>query len=162
MPSVDRGLETREQFPSELVTVGPASLADIPRVVDIDVAITGHPKAEFWYSFFSSQGTNPKSAFLVARRDNVVVGYIIGTVRAWEFGSPPAGWIHAIGVDPSARKHGTGTMLFREMVAFLRESGADTIRTMLHIDDHVLMSFFRMHGMAAGPYIELEMSADES
>src|SRR5690606_39665324 len=82
-------------------------------------ALSFPPRRSSDLSFFSSQGTNPKSAFLVARRDDVVVGYIIGTVRAWEFGSPPAGWIHAIGVDPSARKHGTGTMLFREMVAFL-------------------------------------------
>ncbi len=31
---------------------------------------------------------------------------------------------------------------------------------MLHIDDHLLMSFFRSHGMTAGPFVELEMLLD--
>ena len=147
---------------SEDVQIGPAVLEDVPRVIEIDARITGEPKGEFWYSFFSGQGSNPRRAFLVARLDGVVVGYIIGTVRAWEFGSPPSGWIHAIGVDPAGRKHGVGTRLFGDMLEFLRSAGGSTIRTMLHIDDHLLMSFFRTHGMAAGPFIELEMAADEA
>jgi hypothetical protein len=31
---------------------------------------------------------------------------------------------------------------------------------MLHIDDHALISFFRMQGLSAGPFIELEMQTD--
>ncbi|WP_161142300.1 GNAT family N-acetyltransferase [Propylenella binzhouense] len=144
------------------IQIGPAALEDVPRVIEIDAKITGEAKAEFWYSFFSGQGSNPKRSFLVARDEGRVVGYIIGTVRAWEFGSPPSGWIHAVGVDPTARKAGVGTKLFNEMVEFLRGAGANTIRTMLHIDDHLLMSFFRTHGMAAGPFVELEMSAEQT
>ncbi len=143
------------------IQIGPAALEDVPRVIEIDADITGAPKGEFWYSFFSGQDTNPKRAFLVARSGGTVVGYIIGAVRSWEFGSPPSGWIHSVGVDQASRKRGVGTMLFRAMVAFLRDAGANTIRTMLHIDDHLLMSFFRMHGMAAGPFIELEMPIEE-
>lgn len=50
--------------------------------------------------------------------------------------------------------------LFEKLVGRFRDAGITTVRTMLHIDNHMLMSFFRMQGMAAGPYIELEMQTN--
>lgn len=139
------------------VVIGRARLEDLPRVVEIDAEISGQPKADFWYAFYSRQGSDPRRAFLVARSGEEIVGYIIGAIRVWEFGSPPCGWVYAIGVDPAHRKRNVGTRLFTEVVKFFNDSDVKTIRTMLHIDDHMLISFFRMQGMAAGPFIELEM-----
>lgn len=143
------------------LTIEPATAEDLQRVIEIDHAMTGSSKAEFWYEYFYRQASRSNSLFLVARVDGTVAGYITGSVRVWEFGSPPAGWIHAIGIDPTYRKNGIGTALFDRITAFFRSCGTRTVRTMLHIDDHLLMSFFRFQGMSAGPFIELDMALSE-
>lgn len=143
------------------LAVDQVTLGDLPAVIDIDLEITGRPKPEYWYGFYSARQSDAHSPFLVARLDGVVVGYIVGSFRAWEFGSPRCGWVHAIGVRPNSRKLGVATMLFSELAKQLKAVGATTIRTMIHIDNQLLMSFFRFQGMAAGPFIELEMSTED-
>ena len=86
-----------------------------------------------------------------------VVGFIIGEIRAWEFGSPPTGWIFAMAVDPAARLRKVGSRMFEAITAHLAENGADTVRTMLAHDDQLNMAFFRSQGMMGGPFIQLEM-----
>lgn len=65
-----------------------------------------------------------------------------------------------ISVAQGFRNEHVATRLFNAVVGYFKENGITTVRTMLHIDDHQLISFFRMQGMAAGPYIELEMIVD--
>lgn len=142
------------------IAIDRATIQDVPRVIEIDAAITGQAKTEFWYEFYTRQTSDPRRSFLVAHAEGEVAGYIIGVVRAWEFGSPPCGWIHAVGVDARYRQLGVATVLFEHIVAHFRQQGIATIRTMLHIDDHSLISFFRFQGMSAGPFIELEMALD--
>lgn len=146
---------------TDRITIEPATAEDLRSVIDIDEAVTGSAKEEFWFQNFYRQASRSNSTFLVARVDGKVAGYITGSVRVWEFGSPPAGWIHAIGVAPEFRQHGIGTLLFRRISEFFVASGTRTIRTMLHIDDHLLMSFFRFQGLSAGPFIELDMTLEE-
>ena len=147
--------------PALNLSVDQVGLGDLPAVIDIDFEITGQPKPEYWYGFYSARQSDAHSPFLVARLDGVVVGYIVGSFRAWEFGSPRCGWVHAIGVRPNGRKLGVATLLFSELARQLKAVGATTIRTMIHIDNQLLMSFFRFQGMAAGPFIELEMSTED-
>ncbi len=147
--------------PATSLVIDQVDLADLPAIIEIDLDITGRPKPEYWYGFYSARQSDAHSPFLVARLDGIVVGYIIGSFRAWEFGSPRCGWVHAIGVRPDSRKLGVATLLFKELAKQLKAVGATTIRTMIHIDNQLLMSFFRFQGMAAGPFIELEMSTDD-
>lgn len=142
------------------ITIDDVCLADIPQIIEIDSEITKIPKPELWYSYYAPAGRSQPRWFLVAHEDTRVVGYILGEVRAWEFGSPPCGWIFAIGVSPDQRIGGIGTRLLDAMIERFRPTGVKTIRTMLHIDEHVLMSFFRSQGLAAGPFIQLEASID--
>lgn len=142
------------------ITISPATTDDIQSVVDLDAAITGTEKPGFWYHYFYRQSSRSSSIFLIARVNGKVAGYITGTVRVWEFGSPPAGWIHAIGVAQEYRKLGIGTQLFEKIKQFFVSSGTHTVRTMLHIDDHLMMSFFRFQGLSAGPFIELDMTLE--
>ena len=79
----------------------------------LDAKITGVPKLAYWQRMFKQYGTRTDRYFLVAEVDGKVAGFIIGEIRAWEFGSPPAGWIFAIGVDPESRQIGIGTHLFK-------------------------------------------------
>jgi ribosomal protein S18 acetylase RimI-like enzyme len=86
-----------------------------------------------------------------------VIGYAVGRVRAWEFGSAPAGWVIAIGVDVEHQRERAGRDLLTALVESFRARGASTIRTMVRRDDVAVLRFFRSAGFAVGPYTELEM-----
>ncbi len=86
-----------------------------------------------------------------------VSGYLIGEIRVWEFGSPAAGWIFALGVDRACAQKGLGSLLRHQAIARFRELGADSVRTMVRRDDVAVLRFFRNGGFRAGPYVELEL-----
>jgi ribosomal protein S18 acetylase RimI-like enzyme len=139
------------------VRVRSARGADLPAVIALDAEITGVAKAAYWRERFDWYvGRQPDRFFLVAERGDDMLGFIVGEVRAWEFGSPPSGWIFAIHVRPSGRLHGLGTLLFDEICMRFRSAGVSHVRTMLAKDAHLLLSFFRSLGMMGGPFIELE------
>ncbi|RAU20834.1 N-acetyltransferase [Paramagnetospirillum kuznetsovii] len=147
-----------------------AKAADIPQVIDIDAENTGLFKDEYWQDLFErynnraadiDDDVQPKSVkryrfFLVACDGDTVLGFIIGEIRAWEFGSPPCGWVFAIGVRNEIRQAGVGNTLFEALNDRFRKAGANKVRTMLARDHTLIMSFFRSQGMMAGPFIELE------
>ena len=151
--------ETNEPSTPELgsVRVRPARASDLPSVVAIDAQNTGEAKPAYWKDRFDwYAGRQPDRFFLVAERKDAMLGFIVGEVRAWEFGSPPSGWIFAIHIDPAARLHGLGTLLFDEICVRFRKAGVSHVRTMLAKDAQLLLSFFRSLGMMAGPFIQLE------
>lgn len=140
------------------LTIRPSDSSDIPSVVELDERITGLNKSAYWSDMFERYGKRENRYFLVANdRAGKLIGFIIGEVRAWEFGSPPSGWVFAIGVDPETRLGGVGSKLFSSMCNCLAKSGVDTVRTMLARDDELNMAFFRSQGMMGGPFIQLEM-----
>ncbi len=130
---------------------------DVPAVIDLDAGNTGIAKADYWGDTFARYGSRPGRYFLVAEEAGQVLGFIIGEVRAWEFGSPPCGWVFAIGVAPEARLRKVGSRLFEAMCESLRRDGVDKVRTMLARDDELNMAFFRSQGMMGGSFIQLEM-----
>jgi ribosomal protein S18 acetylase RimI-like enzyme len=139
------------------VRVRAARGSDLPSVIALDAQNTGIAKAAYWKDRFDwYAGRQPERFFLVAERDETMLGFIVGEVRAWEFGSPPSGWIFAIHISPTARLHGLGTLLFDEICVRFRKAGVQHVRTMLAKDAHLLMSFFRSLGMMGGPFVQLE------
>lgn len=139
------------------VTVRSARRSDLAAVVALDEADTGASKPAYWKDRFEwYAGRHPERFFLVAERAGAMLGFIVGEVRAWEFGSPPSGWIFAIQVRPGVREQGLGTVLFDAICARFREAGALHVRTMVAKDAHLILSFFRSLGMMAGPFVELE------
>jgi ribosomal protein S18 acetylase RimI-like enzyme len=148
MSDTDEGLKIRN-----------SEAADVPSVVSLDARITGMNKADYWDDMFERYGKRDDRYFLIAEdTDGTLVGFIIGEVRAWEFGSPPSGWVFALGVDPDARLKKVGSTLFDAICECLKTSGVDTVRTMLAREDELNMAFFRSQGMMGGPFIQLEMS----
>ena len=139
------------------VRVRPARGPDLPAVIAIDAENTSVAKPAYWKERFESYaGSKPDRFFLVAEHEGTMLGFIVGEVRAWEFGSPPSGWIFAIHISPSARLQGLGTLLFDEICVRFRKAGVTHVRTMLAKDANVLLSFFRSQGMMGGPFIQLE------
>ena len=141
---------------------------DLPAVVALDNIVTGIEKADYWREMFERYGASRggQRFFLIsenspARGAAGILGLVIGEVRAWEFGSPPCGWVFDIAVAPDLRLEGLGTALLDAIADRFRAAGVDKMRTMVSRDNHVLLSFLRSQGMMAGPYIQLEKDLDE-
>ena len=143
--------------PLAAVSIGPVQEEDLAWIVALDVQNTGTPKPDYWRGLFDDAKADPAhTLFLVARQDGRLLGFIAGEIRAWEFGSAPCGWIFAIGVDPDARLQSVGTQLFDAVCDGFRQEGVTKVRTMIARDAQLILSFFRAHGMMAGPFVELE------
>jgi len=142
--------------------VRPARSEDLAQVIAIDATVTGLEKRDYWRSIYRRYGDSDHAGrqFLVAERDGRVVGFIIGEVRDWEFGSPPCGWVFAIDVKPEARQAGVGARLLAAICDGFRRAGVHKVRTMLGRDNTLILSFFRSQGMMAGPFIALEMGLE--
>jgi ribosomal protein S18 acetylase RimI-like enzyme len=179
-----------QEFNDKSITIREAEPVDVEAVGALDARITGLSKPDYWRKAYTRYGTRPDRFFLVAERDSPdredsdrdgpdrdgpnrdvpdrdgpdrdgqVIGFIIGEVRAWEFGSPPCGWVFALGVDPANREGGIGSQLFAALIARMKASGVSTVRTMLARDDALNMAFFRSQGMMGGSFIQLEMPLD--
>ena len=146
------------------IAIRPVRRRDLDPVIALDAVVTGIEKRDYWESLYRRYGatTHPERRFLVAEVDRSVVGFVIGEVRDWEFGSPPCGWVFAIDVSPGARLGGVGTRLLQAMVGCFRAAGVAKVRTMLARDNTLILSFFRSQGMMAAPLIPLEMDVESA
>lgn len=161
------GSETNSVTPAAAATdeeraaIRAATAADLPAVIALDAEITGLAKPDYWSDLFDRFGARDRGRyFLVADVDGAVAGFIIGELRAWEFGSPPCGWVFAINVKPGIRLGGIATALLEAICDGFRDAGVNKVRTMLRRDAQLIMSFFRSQGMMAGPFIQLEKDLD--
>jgi len=155
-----RGARAATITAPDAIDVRPVRRADLDQVVAIDAAVTGIEKRSYWQRIYRRYGIKVGSDqrhFLVAVAQGRVVGFMIGEVRDWEFGSPPCGWVFAIDVDPAARQRGIGTLLLAAMSAQFRRAGVRHLRTLLARENTLILSFFRSQGMMAGALIPLEM-----
>lgn len=135
--------------------------SDLSPIVSLDARVTGVKKHEYWRHVYRRYGeASPERQFLVAETGGDVVGFVIGEVRDWEFGSPRCGWVFAIDVRPEARQNGVGAQLLEAVCAGFRRAGVRKVRTMLNRDNTLVLSFFRSQGMMAGPFIPLEMDLE--
>ena len=148
-------IETRFAIPGDLLNV-----------IDLDSQITTIKKIDYWQDTFGRFVGKKGRYFLVAENRNggetqiPLVGFIVGEIRAWEFGSQPCGWVLTILVKPEYQGRGIGEQLFEAICKSMKDDGLQTVRTMIAREDNLNMSFFRSQGMMAGPFIELEMSVD--
>jgi ribosomal protein S18 acetylase RimI-like enzyme len=141
--------------------------ADIVHVTALDARVTGLAKPDYWQDVFGRYGKRRlgERMFLVAEaRDGEgpapILGFIIGEVRAWEFGSAPCGWVFALSVEPVARQRGIGHALLEALADEFRKARVTKMRTMVARDNQLHLLFFRSSGMMAGPYLQLEKDLD--
>jgi ribosomal protein S18 acetylase RimI-like enzyme len=146
---------------SEKVFIRNAKPNDLDSVVALD-ELGQKEKRAYWQGIFDHYVKSGRAdrICLVAEKGNAVVGFIVGEVRAWEFGSPPCGWVFALSVSQKVREGGIGQRMFDEMCSRLKQGGVTTVRTMVDLDNKLTLSFFRSVGMCTGRYIELEKQID--
>jgi ribosomal protein S18 acetylase RimI-like enzyme len=130
--------------------------ADLAPVIAIDARATGLAKPGYWAGILRRYGRGARARFLVAEAGGRIVGFIVGEVRDWEFGSPPCGWVFGFGVQPGAREAGAATRLLEAISAAFRRQGVSTVRTLVARDNRLVLSFFRSQGMMAAPVVPLE------
>lgn len=133
--------------------------SDLANVIALDAHVTKLAKPDYWNDVFKRYGRQRlyERFFLVAETpDKRLAGFIIGEVRAWEFGSTPCGWVFALSVEPDLRLGGTGSALLDAISAEFKKAGVSKMRTMVERNTVLQMLFFRSEGMMAGPYLQLE------
>lgn len=151
------GIEKIVEIGGHEVLIRPARRDDADAITRLDEETTGLRKPEYWDDLFTRYANRrDQRFFLVAEEGGVILGCILGEVRAWEFNSVPCGWVVTVSVQPGLRMGGIGTVLFDAMCACFKQAGVNRVRTMIPRDATDLMSFFRAQGMMAGPFIQLE------
>jgi len=134
--------------------------ADVARVTEIDARHRGRAVPEYWRRVATDFLTRDRERVRVAlgaELDGRLVGYVLGEVRAFEFGSEPCGWIFAVGVDPGLGRQGIGASLLGEACRRFRRAGIGRVRTMVRRTDVPVLSYFRAHGFTAGEFTQLEL-----
>ena len=160
-PAEARAAGARTDAGSTAFVVRKARRGDVVGVTVLDERITGLAKSAHWLELYDRQ-TKPgerSGIFLVAVGTDApeqLLGFIVGEIRAWEFGSAPCGWVYALSVDPQSRQLGVGEDLLEAMAGEFRGAGVAKMRTMVTRDNLLPMLFFRGEGMMAGPYVQLE------
>jgi ribosomal protein S18 acetylase RimI-like enzyme len=134
--------------------------ADRPAVERIDAHHTGTRKAAYWKrvfrAFVEKRAGERTRVGLAAEKGGRLAGYLLGEVRAFEFGSEPCGWIFAVGVDPRALRVGVASALLAQALHEFHGAGVGQVRTMVRRNDIPVLSFFRSSGFAGGSYVQLE------
>jgi ribosomal protein S18 acetylase RimI-like enzyme len=160
MRRVDAPPPSRPEPAVPAAFIRPAQPADLAAIIDLDAQVTGLAKPDYWSDQLARcvkrRGAPP--FFLVATSSEAgaaLLGFVLGEVRAWEFGSEPCGWVCAIAVNPQARQTGLGAALLDAITLRFRDHGVGKVRTMVARDDRLLLLFFRASGMSTGPYLEL-------
>ena len=145
------------------VTIREALANDFDAVVALDLDGVTEEKPTYWRGIFDRYVTIDRDGgfFLVAEIRGEVVGFIVGEIRAWEFGSPPCGWVFALSVSTEHREIGVGQIMLKEMCQRLKKAGVTTVRTMVDRDNKLTLSFFRSQGLRTGRYVELEKLLDD-
>jgi ribosomal protein S18 acetylase RimI-like enzyme len=144
------------------ISIRNAVPSDIDAIIALDEVGPKEEKPAYWRGIFDHymKGGKKDRIFLVAETGQEVVGFIVGEVRAWEFGSPPCGWVFALAVSPTMRGMGIAKRMFEEIGRRLMQAGVTTVRTMVDRSNKVTLSFFRSQGLRTGRYIELEKEID--
>ena len=135
---------------------------DLDRVVEIDAQHTGQTKLAYWTTVFDDflvPAARDTRVGLGAEADGVLCGYLLGEVRAFEFGSEECGWVFAVGVDPDRLREHVAMALLEAAIHRFREAGVRHVRTMVRKSDVPVLSFFRANGFTMGPFMQLEREA---
>ena len=141
-----------------MIKLRPITELDIEAVTEIDEKITGKYKPDDWERRFGYYLRRDPELSLVAEENGKVVGFMLGEVRAGEFGlEEPAGWIEVMGVDPECQGRSVGRELLQGMLENFRTRKAVAVRTLVDEEAQAdLLTFFRKSSFQPTPLKTLE------
>ncbi len=155
-----------EANPASRIEISDLVGDDLADVVRIDARHTGERNREYWEEVFARflgpDGERGRlKVGLAARGEPGMIGYLLGEVRAFEFGSEACGWIFGIGVAPGRLREKVASRLLSESCRRFRESGVSRVRTMVLRNNVPVLSFFRANGFTAGSFAQLEVEMED-
>jgi ribosomal protein S18 acetylase RimI-like enzyme len=134
-------------------------------VIRIDALHTGERKPDYWKDIFErflDARRSRECVGLAVEDEGSMIGYLLGEVRAFEFGSEPCGWVFGVGVEADRLRTGVAGLLMDEARRRFSAAGLSTVRTMVRRNDVSVLSFFRSHGFVGGSFTQLESELEES
>jgi len=141
--------------------IRPLDELDISAIVRIDERISGSYRPDVWERRVGFYLRRDPGASQVAEAGGKVVGFMLGDLRAGEFGlEEPSGWIERFGIDPDHRGQDLGRRMFDAMVAHFRAGGARSVRTLVDREDTGLTGFLGALGLKPSPLQALELRLD--
>ncbi len=141
------------------VTVRLLRLADAPRLVRMDQALTGRNRTA-WYEGKLKRALEESDlqVSLGAEVDGFIVGAVLGSLHYGEFGQPePIAVLDTILVDPGFARRGIGSALLENLTRNLRALGIERLRTEVAWDEHDLNRFLGLQGFVPAPRLVLEL-----
>ncbi|UCF49900.1 MAG: GNAT family N-acetyltransferase [Thermoplasmatales archaeon] len=111
-----------------------------------------YPIEDLFSSFIKKY---PKTC-LVADKDKIVAGFIIGCIKEWGFGLERSGWIEMIEVDPKFMGKGIGKTLGEALIKYFKNEGINEVYTTVKWDSGDLIAFFKSIGFDKSSFINLE------
>ena len=152
MPDVQTGARIR-----------PLDELDIAAIVRIDETIGGEYRPDFWEQRVTYYLRRDPESSRVAEVDGKVVGFMLGDMRAGEFGiDRPSGWIERFGIHPDYRGRDLGKLMFDALVGHFRAEGATTVRTLVDGQETAVVGFLKALGFAPSALQALEISLGEA
>jgi GNAT superfamily N-acetyltransferase len=141
------------------VRLRPLDELDIGGITRIDERITGIYRPEVWERRVGYYLRRDPDSSQVAEVEGRLVGFMLGDVRAGEFGiEEPSGWIERFGIDPDFRGRDLGRQLFERVVQHFRDCGATAVRTMVDQRDQDVAGYLGAMGFRPSTLQALEMS----
>ena len=141
------------------VRIRPLDELDIGAIVKIDERITGIYRPDVWERRVGYYLRRDPDASQVAEADGRVVGFLLGDLRAGEFGiEEPSGWVERFGIDPDYRGRDLGKQMFAAICAHFKDQGASTVRTLVDRGDPAIGGFLKALGFSPSKLEALEMS----
>jgi ribosomal protein S18 acetylase RimI-like enzyme len=135
------------RVPESEIQVRPLSELDLGDIVRIAERTRGAYQPDLWEDRVTYYLRRDPEGSIVAEAGGRVVGFMLGDVRAGEFGiEEPSGWIEVIGVDPDHGGRGVGRALGEAMLAGFRARGVGRVRTMVDASMPEVERFFAALG----------------
>jgi ribosomal protein S18 acetylase RimI-like enzyme len=140
------------------IRIRPLDELDISGIVRIDEKISGIYRPEIWEERIMYYTRRDPGASQVAEAGGKVVGFMLGDLRAGEFGlEEPSGWIERFGIDPDFRGQDLGRKLFDAIKTHFTAEGAKSVRTLVDTHDGGVAGFLKAIGFTPAPLQALEM-----
>ena len=130
--------------------------SDLKRIEEIDNALVGSHRALSWpLAAEANWWVKRPMLNFVAEVDGEVVGFLLGDIRAVEFGTSKSGWIDIIGVMPQHQGRGIGKNLVAAFCEECQKAGAK-VRIVIRGDDKRLIDFWTTVGFHKGNLVSYE------
>ena len=128
---------------------------DAEDVSRIDAAITKSPSRLDFKRVVAEAAKKNRNASFVAEIRGKVVGFMVSTITAGNFGAAQIAWIAMFGVDPKYMGQEIGKSLAKEIFDYYKEKGIKKIYTSVSWDSTDILSFFKTLGFERSDFFNL-------